>query len=56
MACHRFAEGNTRFMELYDEQILGLRKARRFLSQQINRSPEGRKRAEEVAAESPLLR
>lgn len=32
LAEYRFAENNQRFMELYDEQILELRKTRRFLA------------------------
>lgn len=32
-------------MELYDKQMMDYRKTRRFLSQQIAKSPEGKKYA-----------
>ena len=56
MPCYRFAESNERFMQLYEEQIMELRKTRRFLSQQINKSPDGKRHAEMVHAESPMLK
>ena len=43
-------------MQLYEEQIMELRKTRRFLSQQINKSPDGKQHAEMVHAESPMLK
>ena len=45
MASYRFAETNSRYMELYDEQLAEFRKPRRFLSKQISETPDGRAQA-----------
>ena len=55
MSSHRFAETNAKFMDLYDEQLMEYRKTRRFLAKEINKSPEMKKHANQVMAESPLL-
>ena len=56
MASYRFAESNAKFMELYDEQLREYRKTRRFLAKEINKSPEMRKHASKIMAESPSLK
>ena len=42
LACYRFAASNKKYMDLYEEQIEELRKTRKFLADQINKSAEGR--------------
>lgn len=53
---YRFAENNKRFMEMYEKKMMEYRKTRRFLSQQINKSPAGKATAEQINAESPILK
>ena len=55
MACYRYAESNARFMQLYEKQMQDFRKTRRFLSQQINKSPVAKGYARQLNDESPLL-
>ena len=56
MACHRFAQSNSKFMDLYDKKVLELRKTRRFLANQINKSPEGKLAALKVLEQSPQIK
>ena len=56
MARYRFAQSNAPFMQLYEDQLIELRKARRFLAREINKSPDGKKYAEGVLADSPMLK
>jgi hypothetical protein len=56
MACYRFAETNAPFMKLYENNMMEYRKTRRFLSRQIENSPEGKKQSLEMQAESAFER
>lgn len=55
LAEYRFASNNKRFMELFEDQVEELRQTRRFLADQISKSPEGRIKASEIHAASPLM-